>query len=828
MARRSIQRKIVTVVASLLAAAVVAVALLVWWKMSGLSSDALERSGQRAADAREKLKEIYQTALQRKGENQLAQNSMVLLPLYQDNSYGAVKNHLSRLFAMDDEILSLEFFVAGYNDEGKVSEVKAWQILNRQFPQGPGFKMVYDLKGSSWQVSGEDGKALATIEDPRVAAIASSDVLKIELTDFVTIAKDGQRRSVKALECSIPVLPRDAKIDELRRDGESVAYLRYVLTLEQLEQLLKNEEKLSAEQDAHFKTSLQKTLWLSLIIIGASSVLILLIALVVARSVAARIARPVQQLNEAAALIAAGDYSRPVEVTSDDEVGDLAKSFEHMRSQVKSFTENLQDMVDDKTRQITEILNAIDQGIITLGMDLKAGAEHSQRARKVLGFADFAERPGSQILRLDAARTEQFHSWLKIVRDPKKLKRWEKYVELCPAQELLIKDDNGEERIIGLDYRPILDKDGSLIRLMVLASDVTEARQTKLALDTFRREQQGQMDRIVGLVNSDSGTIAAFTAAMVVSLARAQVLDMLAAAAQVHELFRDFHTLKGNAGSLGFSSLAQAAGLVEDVLERLRAGELPADLEEKWKQSLTSLNLEVKSFQELKDKLFADQDGLSVDRTRYEQLLDIATHGQTLPAAELANALLDLDAAPFESLCRKYGNIVAQYREANGRQINDIHYYHGHSMIRRSLLRRIDNSLVHLVRNAVDHGLEDDENRQALGKGPGQITLSFTHSDESLMISVSDDGRGIDADAVAASAVRKGVISAEEANKLGQEEKIHLIFLPGFSTKEAVSETSGRGVGMDAVKSEVEAEGGSISIRTQIGQGTSFTINLPV
>ena len=559
---------------------------------------------------------------------------------------------------------------------------------------------------------------------------------------------------------------------------------------------------------------------------------VVMLSLVLIVIIRKTVVSPVIKLRDTVKHIAeTGDLSYQVPVFKGTELGDLSNEFLRMNNHLQQIIGDLNiaiDRADAATRANVDILNAIDQGIITLGMDLKAGAEHSQRARKVLGFADFAERPGSQILRLDAARTEQFHSWLKIVRDPKKLKRWEKYVELCPAQELLIKDDNGEERIIGLDYRPILDKDGSLIRLMVLASDVTEARQTKLALDTFRREQQGQMDRIVGLVNSDSGTIAAFTAAMVVSLARAQVLDMLAAAAQVHELFRDFHTLKGNAGSLGFSSLAQAAGLVEDVLERLRAGELPADLEEKWKQSLTSLNLEVKSFQELKDKLFADQDGLSVDRTRYEQLLDIATHGQTLPAAELANALLDLDAAPFESLCRKYGNIVAQYREANGRQINDIHYYHGHSMIRRSLLRRIDNSLVHLVRNAVDHGLEDDENRQALGKGPGQITLSFTHSDESLMISVSDDGRGIDADAVAASAVRKGVISAEEANKLGQEEKIHLIFLPGFSTKEAVSETSGRGVGMDAVKSEVEAEGGSISIRTQIGQGTSFTINLPV
>ncbi|MEN9360039.1 MAG: hypothetical protein RL095_1574 [Verrucomicrobiota bacterium] len=335
----------------------------------------------------------------------------------------------------------------------------------------------------------------------------------------------------------------------------------------------------------------------------------------------------------------------------------------------------------------------------------------------------------------------------------------------------MIRDADGGERIIGLDYRPILGKDGALARLMVLASDVTEARQTKMALEAFRREQQGQMERIVGLVNSDSGTIAAFTAAMGQSLLRASGLKVKDAVHQVHELFRDFHTLKGNAGSLGFSSLAQAAGLVEDVLERLRAGELPSDLEEAWKSSLAVLDIEIKSFLELKDKLFADQDGLNIDRARYEQLLALARLGQPLPPAELATALLDLDAAPFESLCRKYCNIVVQYRESNGRHINDIHFYHGQVLIRRSLIRRIDNSLVHLVRNAVDHGLEDDEVRQSLGKGPGQISLSFTSSEGAVMISVSDDGKGIDPDAVAASAIRKGVVSADEAAALSKDSR---------------------------------------------------------
>ncbi|MEN9360040.1 MAG: hypothetical protein RL095_1575 [Verrucomicrobiota bacterium] len=353
MARRSILRKIVTVVASLLAAAVVAVALLVWWKMSSLSRDALERSGARSSAARDKLKDVYQTALRRKGENQLVQNSMVLLPLFQDNSYGAVKNHLTQLF-QDEEILCLQFLVAGYDDEGRLSEAKAWQLLDRQHPQGAGFKVVYDLPAKTWQISSEEGKALASIHDPRITGICSSDEMKIELAEFITSGKDGKPRTVKAWECSIPVLPAKADIKELRREGESVAYLRYVLSLEQLETLLQNEEKLSDEQDAAFESSLKSTLWLSLAIIAGFSVLILAVALLVARSVAARIALPVQQLNEAAALIAAGDYSRSVGVTSDDEVGDLANSFEHMRRQVKSFTENLQEMVDDKTRQISD------------------------------------------------------------------------------------------------------------------------------------------------------------------------------------------------------------------------------------------------------------------------------------------------------------------------------------------------------------------------------------------------------------------------------------------------------------------------------------------
>jgi two-component system, chemotaxis family, sensor kinase CheA len=134
-----------------------------------------------------------------------------------------------------------------------------------------------------------------------------------------------------------------------------------------------------------------------------------------------------------------------------------------------------------------------------------------------------------------------------------------------------------------------------------------------------------------------------------------------------------------------------------------------------------------------------------------------------------------------------------------------------------------------LVRNAIDHGVESPEKRAAAGKDPeGVLRLRALHEGGQVTIEISDDGAGIDAERIRKKAVERGLLTAEAAARMGAQEALNLILLPGVSTAEKITNVSGRGVGMDVVKTNIERVGGSIEIQTQLGQGTTFKIKLPL
>ncbi|HLF04701.1 MAG TPA: chemotaxis protein CheW, partial [Dehalococcoidia bacterium] len=147
----------------------------------------------------------------------------------------------------------------------------------------------------------------------------------------------------------------------------------------------------------------------------------------------------------------------------------------------------------------------------------------------------------------------------------------------------------------------------------------------------------------------------------------------------------------------------------------------------------------------------------------------------------------------------------------------------------RTVIERIRDPLVHMLRNAVDHGMETPEQRQAAGK-PETATLRLAAFQEHgyIVVTVEDDGRGIDAERLRQSAVKKGLMTAEAAARLSDSEAIDLIFLPGFSTAEKTTDVSGRGVGLDIVKTNIESINGFVNLETKVGKGTKFILRLPL
>jgi two-component system chemotaxis sensor kinase CheA len=183
---------------------------------------------------------------------------------------------------------------------------------------------------------------------------------------------------------------------------------------------------------------------------------------------------------------------------------------------------------------------------------------------------------------------------------------------------------------------------------------------------------------------------------------------------------------------------------------------------------------------------------------------------------------------PIENLWNKFPRVVRDLTIACGKRAR-VEMVGKQTELDKTLLEAIKDPLTHLVRNAIDHGLETPEVREAAGKSPeGVVVLRAYHEGGQVVIEISDDGNGIDADVIRGKAVQKGLLSAEEAAARSDRDILNVIFLPGFSTVEQVSNISGRGVGMDVVKTNIESIGGSADLQTVLGQGTTVKVKIPL
>lgn len=193
---------------------------------------------------------------------------------------------------------------------------------------------------------------------------------------------------------------------------------------------------------------------------------------------------------------------------------------------------------------------------------------------------------------------------------------------------------------------------------------------------------------------------------------------------------------------------------------------------------------------------------------------------------DLQDSVIAIRAQPIKPLFSRMSRILREAAKSSGKAVR-LETQGAETEIDKSALERLGDPLTHMVRNAVDHGLENQSERIAKGKPEeGRITLCAAHRSGKVVIELSDDGAGINRERVRDIAISKGLI--ESSAVLSDAEVDNLLFLPGFSTAEQVSDLSGRGVGMDVARSEIEALGGRVSIRSESGRGTQLTITLPL
>jgi two-component system chemotaxis sensor kinase CheA len=195
---------------------------------------------------------------------------------------------------------------------------------------------------------------------------------------------------------------------------------------------------------------------------------------------------------------------------------------------------------------------------------------------------------------------------------------------------------------------------------------------------------------------------------------------------------------------------------------------------------------------------------------------------------DLQRSVMKIRMVPVDQLFRRFPRIVRDVARQCGREV-DLELSGIETDLDKGILDAIAEPLTHLVRNAVSHGIEPAEQRRSQGKSPrGRIRLNAYHQGNQVVVEISDDGRGIDAQKIRSKAIELGMTTAEEASRFTEAETLDFIFRPGFSTAEVVTEVSGRGVGMDVVQSVLQRLKATIHVETHLGQGTTFRLKLPL
>jgi len=270
------------------------------------------------------------------------------------------------------------------------------------------------------------------------------------------------------------------------------------------------------------------------------------------------------------------------------------------------------------------------------------------------------------------------------------------------------------------------------------------------------------------------------------------------------------------------------------ALEQAAAAQAEADAPEK--QAAKHAGKTIRVNIERLDMLMNLFEELVVDRGRLEQISRDLNHAELTETVErmsrissdLQTIILNMRMVPVETVFNRFPRMVRQLARELGKKVR-LDIIGAETELDRTVIDEIGDPLVHLIRNALDHGIEAPDVRAACGKPEeGTVKLRAYHSGNHVFIEIEDDGAGISREKVLQKAIARGIISPEAAAQLTDQQVYGLIFAPGFSTADHISDISGRGVGLDVVKSTIESLGGAVAVDSQPGKGSLFSIQLPL
>lgn len=459
-------------------------------------------------------------------------------------------------------------------------------------------------------------------------------------------------------------------------------------------------------------------------------------------------------------------------------------------------------------QSVQTILDNAGQGFLTFDSSLRVQKEFSQKCNEI--FGDLIHE-GCDVVSLLVEQEEEqlkFREW--IVHSFEDVIDFDVIVSLAPGVLEI------QSRFYSLEWSRILQDEQ--ISVMVVLSDTTEQRELQAQVEEEQRyakmilrvleyraeflEFQGQMERVFRLESVDE------------------------IASNLREHFREVHTLKGSAYLFEFKKLGDAIHNYESYLQRVKSENIRDRDSEK-----ALLETVDNSFHGVVKRLRLTLGDL-IDWDEIRVKIPASLNKEVLQTLRIRNPELYLKMLPYsyermKNLFKPYESLIGELADRQEKLIEPLVITGGDFFVDSKKLKPLMSSFVHLFRNAVGHGIEDPEMRCEVGKEPfGKITIEISQLNTTLEIKIHDDGAGIDPQKISKALLEKGLKNETELESMNESELINSIFLPGFSSASELTETSGRGVGMDAVKAEVEKLGGKIEIQTSLGEGTSFHVSI--
>ena len=481
----------------------------------------------------------------------------------------------------------------------------------------------------------------------------------------------------------------------------------------------------------------------------------------------------------------------------------------------------------EKNESIKNLMDNAGQGFLSFGQDLAVSGEHSLECVHIFRVP----MEGRNFLELMARHvppetTQAMARVFASVFAAGKSLREKVYLSLLPP-ELSIYG-----KTVSVAYKII--RHGGHKKMMLILTDVTEQRK----LEARMTEERNNVKMVAKALTKQSDLNLALEEfdRFAPHEALAMVREIAEPKAALAEIFRQVHTYKGDFAQLGLHNTAAKLHTLEDALAALAARPQRPDLEELlgvvavW-DGRDIVQDDVAILTDILGKGFFEKDERF--QISAEMLLTVEAKVGELPEGPerhgILCALRRLRLCSLNGLVAEYQDYLQALAARLGKSVAPLGVSGDDVFVEKETVQKFVKSLVHVIRNMIDHGIETPEERLESGKGEeGRIACQIARVEEGVSLSIADDGKGIDVGKVLQLAVAKGLVTPRQAQDMPRHEVYGLLFADSFSTKEAVSTLSGRGVGLSAVKAEVERLGGSIRVSSQPGFGTTFTFLLPL